>query len=78
MQQIYGYLETLAQYVSRLRALIREWIGHENENARCPGCGNRRGMIKFSVDDRVIAHKCLVCNATWGKDPVVPAAKWAA
>lgn len=78
MSQIYGYLGTLTRYASRLRALIREKIGQEDENARCPGCGHRRGRIEFSSHDRLIAHKCLVCSATWGKDPVVPAAKWAA
>ena len=49
-----------------------------DRNAKCPACGYRMGDIVFSVDLRLLVHKCFICRAEWGEKPLLVAEAWLA
>jgi hypothetical protein len=49
-----------------------------DRNAKCPACGHRLGDIVFSVDLRLLVHKCFICRAEWGEKPLLVADAWLA
>ncbi len=49
-----------------------------DRNAKCPACGYRFGDIVFSVELRLLVHKCLICRAEWGEKPIMIADHWLA
>ncbi len=48
------------------------------ENAQCPGCGHRRGTIRFSREQAAVIHSCLICSASWCEEPLVDPSVWVA
>lgn len=71
----------------RIRIYVRAYAAHlwarlvyrtakVDQNAKCPGCGHRRGRIELVRNVRLIKHTCLVCGANWGEATVVEADAW--
>lgn len=46
-------------------------------NAKCPACGGRNGVIRWSPAHKRVIHACNICQAAWGEKPIRNPELWA-
>lgn len=59
-----------------LRSRLAYRFARIDIDAKCPGCGHRRGFIKMDEERRQIVHVCLICQARWGERCVAHVDSW--
>ena len=72
------FKETWRRLGDWMRRKRIQYFRRVDRNAKCPACGHTTGDIVFSVEQRLLVHKCFVCRAEWGEKPIMIVEHWLA